>query len=365
MSPRPTRIVQAASVLILALALSLAGCSDATSTPETPFGPSFARPGSSDPTVATVEPSSAPQDTTLDVIVNGTGFDNGSVVTMLLEGEATAKVVTNHTLFVNNKKLVANITIAADADVAFYDVEVLTFGGKRGVGTEKFEVQLKGNTDTDSRAIFAFYGTTAYGAASLLGDGRDANGAGSGLDPSTYQGNRCGVHAKIFAANETASQSGDAVIQPSGDYNKVQCGAARTLTANLGNGSALSVASMNVKCVMQLVPESGVGPCWDPEAQIDPTDPTIGYYTMGVTTETRACERLLWNPEVAGGSPDGYVKVTYLGTTQPGGARQWSAETQPPHAAGCHTWKRGKYTWDGTTRTVPFRIVITEVPFTG
>jgi hypothetical protein len=365
MTPRPPRIVQAAGALIVSLALGLAGCSDVTTTPESPFQPSFAKPGSGDPTVGTVDPSSAPQDTTLDVIVNGTGFDNGSVVTLLLQGQPTGKVVTNNTVFVNNRKLVASITIAADADVAFYDVEVRTFGGKRGVGTEKFEIQLKGNIDTDSRAIWAFHGTTADGAAALLGDGRDANGAGSGLDPSTYQGDRCGVHAKIFAANETASRSGDAVIQPAGDYNQVQCGAARTVTASLGSGSALSVWSMNVKCVMQLVPGYGIGPCWDPEAQIDPTDPTIGYYTMGVTTESRACERLRWDPEIAGGAFSGHVKVTYLGTTGPGGARQWSAETQPPHAAGCYTWKKGKYSWDGTTRTVPFRIMITEVPFAG
>ena len=95
---------------------------------------------SGDPTVKATDPVSAPQDTTLDVRVLGSGFDDGSVARFLLNGVAVADVRTNSTRFVTSKELVANVTIAADAVTEFYDVEVTTLRGKRGVGIELFEV---------------------------------------------------------------------------------------------------------------------------------------------------------------------------------------------------------------------------------
>jgi hypothetical protein len=102
-----------------------------------------AKPSGGDPTVASTDPASAPQDTTLNVAVAGTGFDAGSVVEFGIDGVTTDKVRTNSTTFVNPKKLVANITIAPDAIPDRYDVTVTTSKGKRGIGIERFEVTLR------------------------------------------------------------------------------------------------------------------------------------------------------------------------------------------------------------------------------
>ncbi|HYO45674.1 MAG TPA: hypothetical protein VEY33_03185, partial [Gemmatimonadota bacterium] len=91
-------------------------------------------------TVTAAVPNTAPQDTTLDVTVSGTGFDRGSRIDLELDGVVSPKVRTNSTRFVNKTTLVANITIAADADPDLYDVAVTTTRGKRGIGIELFEV---------------------------------------------------------------------------------------------------------------------------------------------------------------------------------------------------------------------------------
>lgn len=131
---------------LVALTLSLAGltaCSEDPSGLDVP-GLSAAQggkpSGGGDPTVEDTDPGSAPQDTTLDVRVFGSNFDDGSKVAFLLDGKTTTKVVTNSTRFVSGSELVANITIAADAQPDFYDVQVTTTRGKKGVGIELFEI---------------------------------------------------------------------------------------------------------------------------------------------------------------------------------------------------------------------------------
>ncbi|HSM16728.1 MAG TPA: hypothetical protein VK845_06995, partial [Gemmatimonadales bacterium] len=45
---------------------------------------------------------------------------------------------------VDDKNLDAEVTIALDADVALYDIEVMTLRGKKGIGSELFAVKEKG-----------------------------------------------------------------------------------------------------------------------------------------------------------------------------------------------------------------------------
>lgn len=102
-------------------------------------GPSLAK-APSGPVVTSTAPDFAGRDTTLDVRVLGSGFDDGSVVAFLLGGAADPGVVTHSTRFVSSSELVANITVAANAVTDYRDVAVTTAIGKKGIGTAKFQV---------------------------------------------------------------------------------------------------------------------------------------------------------------------------------------------------------------------------------
>jgi probable HAF family extracellular repeat protein len=102
--------------------------------------PQSARAAATGPTVTSVVPDSAPRGVTLDVSVRGSGFDPGSAVRLEREGVPAAGITTNGTTYLTSRRLSANITIAADADVGAYDVAVTTSGGRKGVGIESFAV---------------------------------------------------------------------------------------------------------------------------------------------------------------------------------------------------------------------------------
>ena len=128
--------------------LAVVACSDGAMSPET--APVLAKGGGGGgPSVNAADPSSAPQDTTLDVRVIGSGFDEGSTVTFLLAGESTPKIVTNSSQFVSGDTLIANITVVADADTVLYDIQVTTSRGKKGQGSELFQVTVKGGKPGD------------------------------------------------------------------------------------------------------------------------------------------------------------------------------------------------------------------------
>jgi hypothetical protein len=91
--------------------------------------------------VTSANPPFGDQGTTIDVHVFGSGFTTGAQATWLLHGTADpTHVRTNSTSFVSSTELVANITIAGDATLDFWDVQVALIGGKNGVGSELFEV---------------------------------------------------------------------------------------------------------------------------------------------------------------------------------------------------------------------------------
>lgn len=91
-------------------------------------------------TVSSTRPSYADRGTTVDVHVIGTGFVAGAQATWLLRGVADpARVRTNSTTYVSSTEVVANITVSSDADLAYWDVQMMA-GGKNGVGTELFEI---------------------------------------------------------------------------------------------------------------------------------------------------------------------------------------------------------------------------------
>jgi hypothetical protein len=91
--------------------------------------------------VTSASPSFGDQGVTIDVHVFGTGFTTDAQATWLLHGAADpAHVHTNKTTFVSSTEVVANVTIASDATLDFWDVQIALAGGKNGVGSELFEV---------------------------------------------------------------------------------------------------------------------------------------------------------------------------------------------------------------------------------
>ena len=129
--------------LLLCAAIAAATLTMACHDEPTAPPPNFAR-GGGGPAVQSVDPDSTPQDTTLDIHVFGSGFDNGSRVRFALHGDTnTPNIRTNSTRFVSTGDLVANITVAANAVPAKYDVVVVTSTGKPGIGTEMLTVDLR------------------------------------------------------------------------------------------------------------------------------------------------------------------------------------------------------------------------------
>jgi hypothetical protein len=151
----------------------LLACAESQPTsPADQFNAAARGGGSPGPRVSEAIPNEASQDTTLVVRVVGSGFDDGSVARWLLAGNSTDKVVVNHTTFIDDRNLDAQITIASDADVALYDVEVMTTRGKKGIGSELFAVKEKGGPPPSDTPVMATFRDDAV-------DGVYSDGGGS------------------------------------------------------------------------------------------------------------------------------------------------------------------------------------------
>jgi hypothetical protein len=93
-------------------------------------------------TVTGADPSSAAQGTIdLDVTISGSGFKKGAQAAFHVHGTTNNGGVTvNSTSFSSGSSLTANISIAANADISNYDVEVTNSDDRTGVGSEDFAV---------------------------------------------------------------------------------------------------------------------------------------------------------------------------------------------------------------------------------
>ncbi|HKG34552.1 MAG TPA: hypothetical protein VKB22_12490, partial [Gemmatimonadales bacterium] len=125
---------------VLAAVIALAAGTTSCREGEEPTAPQVEAATGGTTTVSSVVPDSSKRGVNLDITVSGTGFDRGSVVALERQGVAAGGVTTNSTTFISAAKLIANITIAADADTGKYDVAVTTSRGRKGVGIEMFAV---------------------------------------------------------------------------------------------------------------------------------------------------------------------------------------------------------------------------------
>ncbi len=142
---RPSKILAATG---LALAVSLLSCQPDQPTEPVVTGISLAKGGIAGPEVDEAVPPITEQNTTLDVRVLGSGYDDGSAATFKINGGTVPQVRTNSTTFVTAEELIANITVDPDAPIDLYDVEVVTTGGKKGIGADLFKIVKEGSLFT-------------------------------------------------------------------------------------------------------------------------------------------------------------------------------------------------------------------------
>jgi hypothetical protein len=212
------------AVRILSL-LALSGC--AIETPMAPphETPSFAAGGGSGPTVRAADPDSGLRATTIDVRVLGSGFDNGSKAVWAVAGDtafATTKVKTNSTRFVKSGELVANITIAADAPLALFDIVVVTLAGKKGIGIEKFTVKETGNPPDRYSALF----DESAGQRVRSDDGTAYADGGPNYSPNCVLSTGSGAGGGVYQLRTIApTDPCKAVTKPGWRYFKLDFGA--------------------------------------------------------------------------------------------------------------------------------------------
>jgi hypothetical protein len=218
---------------------------------EEPTGPGHrqvsptAKPTSGDPSVSATDPTSAPQDTTLDVRVIGSNFDRGSRADLALDCEVdctvSPKVQTNSTRFVSSGELVANITISADAAIEVYDVLVTTSKGKRGIGIELFAIKQR-----TARSPSKEYTATVIG---LLPGSKSCRGLA--VNPMDHVVGYCG------------SSSQRAFYWPgSGDMVDLGEGSAEDVSASGTNGTIVAGTRSSSSSPTALV--------WEPAVSSDP-----------------------------------------------------------------------------------------------
>jgi hypothetical protein len=118
--------------------------------------------------VTAANPPAADQGTiNLNVQVTGKGFKNGAKAKWFVTGTTdTGGVSVNSTTFVSSTEVTANITVADDATIANYDIQVLNSDGRGGKGTELFAVKAKGGptscgTDVTNLSISIYKYTDA------------------------------------------------------------------------------------------------------------------------------------------------------------------------------------------------------------
>jgi len=126
--------------------------------------------------VTSAEPPEAEQGTVnLDVTINGSGFGKGARAAFLVTGtENPGGVIVNRTTFVNARKLIANIDVAAGAVVGGFDIKV-TIQGRTGKGIDCFSVKVQSNPSGPFPVAADFRDATT--------DGVMSDGLGSDLLP--------------------------------------------------------------------------------------------------------------------------------------------------------------------------------------
>jgi hypothetical protein len=95
--------------------------------------------------VTSADPAEALQGTLdLEVTIGGSGFDNSAAVEFLVTGTTDpGGIIVKNVKVRGPKKIIVNVDVLDDAEVADFDIEVQMSGGRGGKGTTLFSVQAK------------------------------------------------------------------------------------------------------------------------------------------------------------------------------------------------------------------------------
>lgn len=123
------------------LVVAAAACREsAVTSPDQPDGVMVQVKVAPTPVVTSTDPPYGHQgDVALAVGIFGSGFAPGAVASWERNGSPDPKVTVRETRYLSSTQLEATIDIAVDATVSLYDVAVVS-KGKKGIGTERFEV---------------------------------------------------------------------------------------------------------------------------------------------------------------------------------------------------------------------------------
>lgn len=199
-------ILPSAAVALVALLACSEGSEMPTASGDSPglrYGKGGATTG---PAVSSATPAYGERgETGKPVTITGSGFSAGATVTWERNGAVDPAISVQSAVVVSSTRIDATISIAAEAELSFYDIGVMNLDRKKGVGTESFEVTtatsigtLGGNTSaraandntTGPRVVgysmigpnqHAFYWPAANGQMADLGigdaEGIDQNGS--------------------------------------------------------------------------------------------------------------------------------------------------------------------------------------------
>jgi hypothetical protein len=359
------RPLQARSVAITLLAVAGAfvlACSEHPAAPDgTALRVSGARSASTDMTVASVSPDSATQDTTLDVVINGSGFVSGTVATWALQGVADpSQVRTNSTRYITSKKLIANITISTSATVGKWDV-IVAASSKGGIGTEMFTIKLHGNVDTSPKANLVWEenvnvappGQSAVWQPALLtGDYRARDGSPLTNGKSgEYQGMFCGSDSYMETQDKGVTQTA-MNFDPDHSYDPATmdgaCGGKRYYQFYLSGRGAAPLLAGPQHYALHLG-DLAVGQSLLEEVH------------FGV--QQTNCGTLRFDD---GYPPASNARVTRLtdSSTTSGPLKRWLVESQGTHRAMCTIFANGgKVQSTGVSYYLPFAFTVTEIVY--
>lgn len=140
-----TRLLRPAGVITAAVVVVTTGCGVDRQTGPVVVDVAFMKGGGPPTKVQEVDPPAGEQgNPALIVRVLGSGFEDGSVVSFTIDGVGNPEVMTLSTEFVSSGELRATLQIGETAPLDFYDVEVETPRGKKGIGADLFQVVEEG-----------------------------------------------------------------------------------------------------------------------------------------------------------------------------------------------------------------------------